>query len=155
MKITSIFNPSTEGIDHINVYSQSQTDLGKMLSNFYRTRFDTLDGQFKSIEAYKYYLLTYKRFDCLRQLFGYSARAVGQDLIKASEMEADFEIILEDLELAVESKIKSNPVLKSLLKNTDLPLTSYYVFEKGEVVVDKTNENQWLIDAILKTKSKL
>lgn len=38
-------NPLLKGETHINIYSKSSTDLGKMLSNFYKTKFDTPYGK--------------------------------------------------------------------------------------------------------------
>lgn len=41
-----------DGKTHINVYSGSRTELGRMLSNFYREKIETKDGVFMSVEAY-------------------------------------------------------------------------------------------------------
>lgn len=49
-------NPNKDGIDHINVYSGSRTELGKMLSNFYHFEIETKDGKFQSVEAYWFWL---------------------------------------------------------------------------------------------------
>lgn len=38
-------DPNMDGKDHINVYSGSQTELGRMLSNFYRQEIETKDGK--------------------------------------------------------------------------------------------------------------
>ncbi|ANZ48259.1 hypothetical protein ASESINO_246 [Erwinia phage vB_EamM_Asesino] len=54
------FVPSTDGLNHYNIYSQARTLLGKMASNFYSQPegkyFDTVDGRFLTLEGYYHYL---------------------------------------------------------------------------------------------------
>ncbi|ANZ50672.1 hypothetical protein STRATTON_247 [Erwinia phage vB_EamM_Stratton] len=54
------FIPSTDGLNHYNIYSQARTQLGKMASNFYSQPegkyFDTTDGRFLTLEGYYHYL---------------------------------------------------------------------------------------------------
>lgn len=47
----SKYTATTDGIDHINIYSKGKTTLGRMLSNFACTPFThPEDGKFASIE---------------------------------------------------------------------------------------------------------
>lgn len=52
----ALVNPELDGIDHINVYSQGKTKLGRLLSNFANTPFEIPGlGRFQSVESYWYY----------------------------------------------------------------------------------------------------
>lgn len=70
--------PFTDGINHVNFYSNGRTTVGKMISNFYAqpngAKFDTIHGQFLTLEGYYHYLrivdyLFYK---------GYGINALGR-----------------------------------------------------------------------------
>ena len=75
-----VIDPNLDGITHINVYSGSKTELGRMLSNFCREEIYTKDGRFMSVEAYWFWLgisPDCKERECMRDLFGYQAKAKG------------------------------------------------------------------------------
>ena len=63
-----IFTPSTDGIDHINIYSKGKTSLGRWLSNFAKSPIETEDGHFDSIEGYWYWYWLSSKDDTLRAL---------------------------------------------------------------------------------------
>lgn len=69
-------DPNEDGVTHINIYSQGKTELGRMLSNFYKCRIDTKDGVFNSVEGYWYWLgiEDCKEKDALKTLSGYQAK---------------------------------------------------------------------------------
>lgn len=51
--------PSTDGLNHYNIYSQARTEIGRMASNFYSRPgefFVTPHGQFFTLEGYYHYL---------------------------------------------------------------------------------------------------
>ncbi|AWN08803.1 hypothetical protein MLDJOKPK_00216 [Salmonella phage SPAsTU] len=51
--------PSTDGLNHYNIYSQARTEIGRMASNFYSRRgeyFVTPHGPFSTLEGYYHYL---------------------------------------------------------------------------------------------------
>ena len=75
-----VIDPNLDGITHINVYSGSRTELGRMLSNFCLEEIYTKDGRFMSVEAYWFWLgisPDCKERECMRDLFGYQAKAKG------------------------------------------------------------------------------
>ena len=81
-----VIDPNLDGITHINVYSGSRTELGRMLSNFCREEIYTKDGRFMSVEAYWFWLgisPDCKERECMRDLFGYQAKAKGTYLREA------------------------------------------------------------------------
>lgn len=87
------FDSSTDGVDHINIYSRAQTNHGKLLSNFAHTpiMFTADDGlpyditgPFASIEALWYSARLRgepKAVDRLRGLHGFEAKKVGRELL--------------------------------------------------------------------------
>uniref|UniRef100_A0AAU8KXR4 Uncharacterized protein n=1 Tax=Serratia phage Kevin TaxID=3161161 RepID=A0AAU8KXR4_9CAUD len=74
----SRFNPSTDGKNHINIYSRGRTELGRWLSHFQHHPIETEDGVFNSLEGYWYWLESYH--DDLRLVSGIEAKTLGQRL---------------------------------------------------------------------------
>jgi len=130
-----------DGKTHINVYSKSKTELGRFLSNFSHSPIETEDGHFESIEGYWYWLSC--KDDNLRKLYGWLAKDYGRkhqgvDWIEDSEFK-------RKIKEAIEKKIKSNEQMLTKLRNTNLPLTHYYVY--GTKVIEVQNA-QWILDII-------
>lgn len=144
-----ILNPSEEGITHINVYSKSNLEIGRMLSNFYKCEIDTKDGKFLSVEAYWYYLglgNNIKEKDILRNLYGYEAKKTGQELLKKFG-----EIKIEDFENRISEAIFDKFIKnKRLLLDNEiylsLPFEHYYNFD-GKIV-DVKDKYEWMINNI-------
>lgn len=121
------YDPSQDGITHINTYSRGRTKLGRMLSNFYYAPFEHPEhGHFDSVEGYWYWL---KHEDnALRSLSGYQAKKYGKDLSRQFEeiQRPDFE---DQVITAIQCKLLSNTdILEEMIKN-DLPYAHYYVYE--------------------------
>src|ERR1041384_4927148 len=76
--------PRDDGLTHLNVYSKAKTLLGRLLSNFANTPVDLgVDGCFKSIEGYWYWLGLKESDplrDMLREAVGGAAKALGRKL---------------------------------------------------------------------------
>lgn len=51
-------NPRMDGVNHVNIYSNGKTEVGRKASNFYSEEkpFDTPDGKFLSLEGYYHWL---------------------------------------------------------------------------------------------------
>lgn len=125
-------DPNNDGVTHINIYSRSNSPLGKFLSNFEYTPFKhPVYGNFDSVEGFWYYIATGCKHDELRKLYGTSAKTYGKSLIRV-EIPNFHEIIKS----AIECKIEQHPIMKAKLLFNKLPLTHYFVF-KGGVVVDQ------------------
>jgi len=144
-----ILNPSEEGITHINVYSKSNLEIGRMLSNFYKCEINIPDGKFLSVEAYWYYLELSEEVeerDILRNLYGYDAKKTGQDLIKKyGQVEVpNFE---EKISEAIFQKFFMNKdMLLANEKYLSLPFEHYYNYN-GKIV-DVKDKYKWMIDNI-------
>ena len=137
-------DPKKDGIDHINVYSQGQTELGRLLSNFAHTPFTCSDGKFESVEGYWYWLLSkHPERDRLRSLHGFMAKQVGRELITdRSETDSNHQGFHEKIYNAYAAKLASNPRVKELLKASELPFKHYYVYS-GKVV--PVEQYDWLM----------
>jgi len=146
-------DPNKDGITHINIYSQGKTELGQMLSNFYKFPINTKDGNFMSVEGYWYWMGIE---DCpekerLRSVYGFNAKKLGKEILqfKSKRVDDNFENkILNDIWY----KFKSNT---HLLKKEywELPLEHYYNF--GGCIRDVKKNYLWMIEGIEKMRKHL
>lgn len=147
-------DPNMDGITHINVYSGSKTELGKMMSNFYREKIITKDGEFMSVEAYWFWLGVSP--DCgmrdeLRELSGYDAKKCGTQLRAYYPGELlDFEDFQDRIIRAIWYKVKNHLDL-FLPEYKDLPFKHYYVYGSG-TVKDVYGKYWWMMEAEEKMK---
>ncbi len=145
-------SPFSEGIDHINVYSKSKTDLGRLLTNFAHTPFTHPKyGHFESIEGAWFYFLTGKRHEKLRKLHGSAAKMQGSNLVPRewrSEMvyTEDFKQIINE---CTQCKFRQHTDILLKLISNDLPLEHYYIV--GDKVINK-NKYQWVLDEIIRIR---
>ena len=114
-----------DGIDHINIYSQAKTELGRWMSNFALTDV-ILEGKvFASLEAYWYWLSTGQIHDHLIRLGGFKAKQEGKKLPKVHMDETQFQNLIK---AAMRAKLRCYPTFAKLLKESILPFRHYYVF---------------------------
>lgn len=139
-----------DGITHINIYSQGQTELGKMLSNFYHYPFTTSEGVFESIEGYWYYLGLEKNneVEMLKQMWGSNAKSWGQ-MCKRKYKIINDEHFKDKILDAVWFKIINNLHFFTL-EYKNLPVQHYYVY--NNVIKNAYDKCPWLIDEIQKLK---
>lgn len=151
-------NPKEDGITHINIYSKSQTDIGKMLSNFTKFPIVTEDGNFMSVEGYWYWLSiseTEPRREELRKTYGFWAKKLGKEILnetnngKNSRWDDNFE---RKILKAIWYKFRRNTHLLKEEYRT-IPFEHYYNF--GGKVVDVKNKYDWMIDGISKMRDVL
>lgn len=142
------WEPLNDGVDHINVYSKAATHLGRMLTNFAKSRFEhSAVGSFASMEAYYYYVSTGKQHEELKQLYGYRAKVEGRKYVRVYCEDFD-QVMLEGLEC----KVLQNPYLATKLMESDLPLVHYYVY--GGKAVFPTG-NSWLVEGLTDIRDRL
>jgi len=126
-----MFDPKEDGITHINIYSKSLTLLGRFLSNFYSLEINTLLGKFQSIEGLIYYMGSFN--ENLRQISGHNAKSAGQLYDRGIRLPEDvFKRIIID---AMWKKIVADPAMAKELRDSTLPLTHYYSYDKKVVQV--------------------
>lgn len=123
-----IWNPNEDGITHINTYSRSRTELGRLMSNFAHTPFCFEPyGHFESAEGFWYWYFTGQQHDALRGVVGWEAKKVGR-LFEADRIDS-FGILADDITIITEMlvhKTASTPKLYELLKESTLPFCHYY-----------------------------
>lgn len=137
------YHPMDEGINHINIYSKSAIEVGRQLSNFYKSEF-TIDGEtFQSVEGYWYWLKTGKKIDILKRLVGFQAKQIGRIYPKIQ-----YDGFNEKIKEAIKLKIENNQSIKENLTNSSLPFTHYYVHGtiKNPKLNDLHEKYKWLID---------
>ena len=117
--------PGVDGVDHINIYSNGKTELGRWMSNFAHTPFTLPSfGYFASVEALWYYLGNHD--DRMRNLSGIQAKRVGQSIVRTHRLsEAAFRHIIFE---ALHAKLMKNNRMLRLLRDSTLPFAHYYVF---------------------------
>jgi predicted NAD-dependent protein-ADP-ribosyltransferase YbiA (DUF1768 family) len=115
-------------MDHINIFSKSESMLGRLLSNFAHTPFTSRDGRFESVEGYWFWLLTphAKDRETLRSLYGFKAKQLGQSLSpNRALMNLSFN---HSICWALKAKCEQTPELRNLLIQSSLPFTHYYQY---------------------------
>lgn len=132
------FDPNTDGVTHINIYSKGKTELGRLLSNFAHTPFKHREhGHFSSIEGFWYWLSTGKKYDDLRSLYGFKAKEAGLIIRKKSDqssysMDPTSSEFQSEIKGAILQKIEQTPSLAEMLRINQLPLTHYYCWGNGD-----------------------
>jgi len=131
-----------DGITHINIYSKGQTALGQALSNFADTPIETMDGKFRSIEGYWYWLGTnHPNKDILRLEYGAAAKSFGREY-RSQDWNDDPTFKLKIYSAMLNKMIQHKDILADFLAN-QLPFRHYYVF-KSKVV--EPEEGKWITD---------
>lgn len=123
---------NNDGIDHINIYSQGKTQLGRLLSNWTDCDLNISLGYFKNIECLIFFLGSFN--DSIRYMSGYIAKTKGNKLDRNIRLPED--IFKKNIIEAMNYKVQNNETLKSLLIQSDLPLTHYYVYNGKIINVD-------------------
>lgn len=137
--------PDLDGITHINIYSKGKTELGKLLSNFSYSPIKTEDGWFASVEGYWYWLLSdHNDKECLRELWGFNAKAKGRELRSSNNSNEDW--FKNKIKKAIEIKINNDKNLQDLLIRNNLPFDHYYVYETK--IYNESIRAKWIIDWI-------
>lgn len=139
-----MIDPEKDGVDHINIYSKANTELGRTLSNFAFSPIYIEDGFFASIEAYWYWLSVPEDEPLreeLRGSFGYEAKKLGRQL-RGKDWNEDWEFEVK-IKKAIFTKVIETDGLLVAFSESDLPFKHYYVYG-GKVVEPK--EGKWILE---------
>jgi hypothetical protein len=129
------FEPETDGIDHINIYSKGKTKLGKLLSNFANTPFCYQATTYKSLEGALYY---YRTGDIrLVTMYGNAAKKLGRSL---TQKRVETPALLKAWLYA---KLYANPEIIDLLLNNSMPFSHYYVMYGRKIDADISLAELW------------
>lgn len=125
-------DPADDGTSHINVWSKGKTELGRLLTNFAYTSFRHPEhGTFASVEAYWYWLKTGMQHNSLRRLYDFSAKSSGR---KFPVVAMDPEEFHRQIKVALRCKAEQNSHVGQQLRDSELPLVHYFLYN-GTVVV--------------------
>lgn len=145
----AIWQPKYEGLDHINIYSKSKLPVGRALSNFFHSVFKHPEyGVFHSVEGFYFWLLSGKKFDDIRTMYGAPAKKYGSKLPVKIKIDKKFKI---EIQKAIFYKISQNEYIQDLLISSTLPLAHYYYFGDAMFepkIVDKYKEHSYMVHAI-------
>jgi len=144
-------HPRYDGKTHINMYTRGQTDLGRLLSNIITPDdlpvIETPHGKFATIEGYWHWLG--HRDERLRTLSGWDAKAWVRGRKRPYNM--PFSEFYDFMKQAITYKITHSPTLRTLLKDSTLPFTNYYV--SGNRVIDPGAD--WLCQIVEDVRDSL
>ena len=135
-----VYHPSTDSIDHINIYSRGHTELGRLLTNPSPIGFEhPAFGHFNTAEGLHFFLKTGMLDYEYAQLSGFEARKKGKADHKNYIQNPDFDRLMR---IGWICKITQNPKLYELVITNTLPLVHYYYYGKPDnckVIPDRSN----------------
>ena len=110
-----------DGIDHINIWERSSTELGVALSHSSPLPFvHSVFGKFSCMESFWHYIQSEERDDRLRTLSGKTLRAFAHKLTPARAV--NFRAIIMDSNW---QRVKHYTVLAAAIKESELPFDCY------------------------------
>lgn len=159
-KATSIFidpMPSPmmydqDGVDHINVCSFAETELGRMLSMQYRHTFTHEHfGKFATVDGFWHWLTSFERDDRLRRLSGKQLKEFSRRLTKMRV--PMFRFLIND---AIWQRINQDEKLKELMISSKLPFTCYYYHKKDQGLPrTSTTSAHWMVPSLTEMRDAL
>jgi hypothetical protein len=133
-----------EGIDHVNIYSQSTVELGRLMSNFTRMPFFHYEhGEFASMEGFYFFVSTGFAHQELRTCSGFEAKRIGSTFPRIP-----VDNFMEIIESGIRAKVRCNDSFREALEKSTLPFEHYYVFGKDSAKpkVHVPMEHQWIVE---------
>ncbi|AXH71013.1 hypothetical protein [Vibrio phage BONAISHI] len=171
-----MFLPQTEGVDHINIYTKSNTELGRILTNMYWMDPPVRMGHhglFRTIEGWWYYvkitqLLGDKYWNDKREVLfdmqvgkGFEVKKIARKIISNIDPKKlkrwDHHKHKSMMLMAFQAKLNALPELQRLLKESTLPFDHYYVYGTGEKAIRREADERhaWQIAAWTKLREGL
>ncbi len=143
--MVGILDPKNDGIDHINVYSKGQTELGRFLSNFTYAPILTHEGNFDSIEGYWYYLLAPddSAKDLLKGMSGFAAKKYGRSIGCNDWPKNDDLLFQAKITKAITIKISASDKYFDVFKDNKLPFAHYYVYNN---IINEPKDGKWILE---------
>lgn len=157
--------PLEEGKTHINAYTKSSTELGRMLSNICDISVTVNNIKYRTLEGYWYYLLMTKLYGDLtndKEIMNVFTNLSGfevKSFIKNIRISKDELLIMNNYKNedefknkiceAIKLKIEQNSKLKELFIKNTLPYSHYYYY--GDITnckVVNLTEYEWIVEYI-------
>ncbi len=143
-----------DGLDHVNIYSKGETELGRFLSNFTYTPIDLAEGKFNSIEGYWHYLglpASCKERERLKSASGPAARTLGRKLKEKYGTEK-----LDDFQDRIRNAVRVKLTTYTDWKDDRLvlfPLEHYYVSNGKKI--DQSSSFRWFTKVVREEMDRL
>lgn len=138
-QIAPAFDPSDDGVKHINVYTRGRTALGRNLSNFQECNIEHPHfGHFRTLEGLWYFLKTGCKDEMLRVMNGHDSRRHGAKLPAVH-----YPLFNKMFKLGMVEKLDKNLQLQRDLVQNELPLVNYSNYQ-GRVIV--TPRMEWQLE---------
>lgn len=143
------FLPEDDGKTHINIYSRSNCELGRMLSHFYTATLEHPEfGSFANLECFWHYLATGCKHEKLRNMPAFKVKQLAKEIPKV--IRDDF---MEQIKIANELKILQHPSILYRFRDSTLPFEHYYAFGNPPII-RRPKEAQELIDVFEKIRTE-
>lgn len=138
-------HPSRDGRDFINIYSRSESILGRFLSNFHVCHMEIEGlGTIASIESYWYYLKTGEKYPELLMMKPYDVKKKGREIIERENPQPPADFVVKIYQ-ALKAKIHHNKQMLSLLTRCPFPLVHFYwygdPYKENVKIIDKTEDD--------------
>lgn len=139
-----VCDPGQDGETHINVYTKSRVELGRLLTNPSRIPVSLYRfGDFAGMEAFWYWLSTGCRFHDLRVAQGLKAKSIAKERQYKSTYIPGFEGLIK---YATTLKVMGDDGLREMFFASSLPFLHYYAYgEYPEVAVRPANSSLWTV----------
>ena len=145
-----MINPLMDGMDHININYSAKTQLGKFLSGTSYSPIATEDGMFYSVLGYWYWLITGKKSNEIKKMYGVGVLEYGNLLLKTLGVR-EVPDLKDKIQRAIKTKINTNTKYRELLLYNTLPLKMYSTEGTlGQEFAKETSQYQWVVDYIEK-----
>ena len=143
------FKPEFDGFDHINVFSKSRSNLGRMLSNFAHTPITINENKFESVESWWYWMkmnnankaslfpsFSEEHISAIKLKVGKEAKEYFRSLFKDDSYM--FNPSKDELKEAYIQKITEHPEIEKALLDNKLPLDHYYMMFDKKISAEST-----------------
>lgn len=147
----SPMNWQGDGIDHINIWGQAQTDLGKLLAHGAKVSFKhRIFGRFSCLESFWHWVRSDEHDDRIRTMTGKSLQEFVTKLTRQNVV--NFRAIIMD---ANYQKVKQYPEIQQAMVESTLPFDCYYVYKRETTIPIRTNFASWVIDGFEEIRTAL
>lgn len=147
----SPMNWEGDGIDHINIWGQAETDLGKLLAHGAKVSFKhSIFGRFSCLESFWHWVRSEEHDDRIRTMTGKSLQDFVTLLTRKNVV--NFRAIIMD---ANYQKVKQYPEILQAMVESTLPFDCYYVYKREADIPIRTNFASWVIDGFEEIRKAL
>jgi hypothetical protein len=141
-----------DGVDHINIYYEAETDLGQLLDPGSRLALTHSQfGVFSNIDSFWKYIQSDSKDDVVRKMYGLELKLYAKKHLNMVSV-PNLKAIIAD---AMYQRImnKRNQLLATALKESELPFTRYFV--NNSLIRVNYDSATWFVAAIEEIRAAL